>query len=147
MSKFIWIIMVALAGALLPIQAGLNTKMGKAIESPVWASLISFAVGTVAMLTYAGVSKQGFNFSELRHVPAYTWLAGILGAFYVTTIVLAFPRLGPALTFGLVVAGQLFISLVLDHFNILVHAQHSINIFRIIGMLLIIAGVILIRSF
>ncbi len=139
--------MVALAGALLPIQAGLNTKMGKAIESPVWASLISFAVGTVAMLAYAGVSKQGFNFAELRNVPAYTWLAGILGAFYVTTIVLAFPRLGPALTFGLVVAGQLLISLVLDHFNILVQAQHSINIFRIIGMLLIIAGVIIIRSF
>ncbi|MEA5402925.1 DMT family transporter [Arcicella sp. DC2W] len=147
MTKFIWIFLVVLAGSLLPIQAGLNTKMGKAIESPVWASLISFAVGTIVMLIYAGVTKQGFSVSELRNVPAHTWLAGVLGAFYVTTIVLAFPRLGPALTFGLVVAGQLFISLLLDHFNILVQAQHSINIFRVIGMLLIIAGVVIIRSF
>lgn len=147
MTKVLWIFLVVLAGALLPIQAGLNTKMGKAIESPIWASLISFAVGTLAMLSYAGVTKQGFNLAELRNIPAHTWIAGVLGAFYVTTIVLAFPRLGPALTFGLVVAGQLLISLLLDHFNILVQVQHSINIFRVIGVLLIIAGVVIIRTF
>lgn len=147
MDKVIWIVIVAIAGALLPIQAGLNTRMGKEITSPVWASLISFVVGAIALLIYVIVTKNSFQLSGLKTVPAYTWAAGALGAFYVTVVVLAFPKLGPALTFGLIVAGQLLISLFLDHFNILVHQQHSINIYRIIGMLLIVGGVVLIRKF
>jgi transporter family-2 protein len=147
MDKIIWILMVAIAGALLPVQAGLNAKMGKEIASPVWASLISFVVGAIALMIYVAATKNSFQLSGFKTVPAYTWVAGALGAFYVTVVVLAFPRLGPALTFGLIVAGQLLISLFLDHFNILVHQQHSINIYRIIGMLLIVGGVVLIRKF
>ncbi|HMN88373.1 MAG TPA: DMT family transporter [Saprospiraceae bacterium] len=147
MDKIIWIILVAIAGSLLPVQAGLNTKMGKEIASPVWASLISFVVGAIALLIYVAITKNAFQVSGFKTVPAYTWVAGALGAFYVTVVVLAFPKLGPALTFGLIVAGQLLISLFLDHFNILVHQQHSINIYRIIGMLLIVGGVVLIRKF
>jgi transporter family-2 protein len=71
----------------------------------------------------------------------------LLGAFYVTAIVLAFPRIGPALTFGLVIAGQMAISILLDHFNILVAQQHSINLWRGLGVALIITGVMLIRRF
>lgn len=147
MDKVIWIIMVVLAGALLPIQAGLNTKMGREITSPVWASLISFAVGAIALLVYVLITKSSFQLSGFKTVPTYVWLAGVFGAFYVTVVVLAFPKLGPALTFGLIVAGQLSISLFLDHYNILVHQQHSINVYRIIGMLLIVGGVVLIRKF
>jgi transporter family-2 protein len=71
----------------------------------------------------------------------------LLGAFYVTAIVLAFPRIGPALTFGLVIAGQMAISVLLDHFNILVAQQHPINLWRGLGVALIITGVMLIRRF
>jgi transporter family-2 protein len=74
-------------------------------------------------------------------------LGGLLGAFYVTIIVLAFPRLGPALTFGLVVAGQMIMSLLLDHFNILVAQAQPINWWKLFGVALIISGVIVIRKF
>lgn len=85
--------------------------------------------------------------SGISSVPLSYWIAGALGAFYVTVIVLAFPKIGAALTFGLIVAGQLTIAIVLDHFKILVQQQHGINIYRIIGLLLIVSGVILIRKF
>lgn len=147
MDKVIWIVLVVLAGALLPVQAGLNAKMGKAVASPFWASLISFVVGAIGLLIYVLITKNTLQLAGIKTVPAYTWLAGILGAFYVTVLVLAFPKLGPALAFGLVVAGQLLISLFLDHFNILVQQQHSINFYRLLGMLLIVAGVVLIRRF
>lgn len=139
--------MVFIAGALLPIQAGFNTRIGKEIQSPVWASLISFAVGFAAMLVYVFLTRQKMEISGIATVPTTYWIAGALGAFYVTVIVLAFPKIGAALTFGLIVAGQFAISLLLDHFNILVQQQHSINIYRLIGFLLIVSGVILIRKF
>ena len=147
MTKIVWILLVFLAGALLPIQAGLNTRIGKEIQSPVWASLISFGVGLLAMLSYVLLTKQKMNTTGISAVPMIYWIAGALGAFYVTVIVLAFPRIGAALTFGLIVAGQLTISLLLDHFKILVQQQHGINIYRIIGLLLIVSGVIVIQKF
>lgn len=147
MTKTIWIVLVLVAGALLPIQAGLNTRMGKEIQSPVWASLISFAVGLAAMAAYIMLTKQKLNTAGFSTAPMIYWIAGALGAFYVTVIVLAFPKLGAALTFGLIIAGQLTISILLDHYKILVQEQHGINIYRVIGLLLIVSGVIIIRKF
>src|SRR4051812_29204299 len=128
--KALWIIIALVSGAFLPIQAGLNTKMAKALENPVYASMISFVVGALSIIIYIALTKQPVSWQGIRTVPAYVWLAGVLGAFYVTAIILAFPRIGPALTFGLVVAGQMLIALFLDHFNILVAQQHNINIWR-----------------
>lgn len=147
MEKIFWIVLVFAAGAMLPVQAGLNNLMGKALASPSWAVLISFFVGTLAMLIYVAITKQGLAWQNFKDVPKVTWVAGVLGAIYVTSVVLAFPKLGAALTFGLIVAGQLTISLLLDHFKILVPMAHSINLYRLLGIVLIIAGVVLIRKF
>jgi len=145
--KFLWIVMAFVAGTFLPMQAGLNSRLGKSIESPVYASMISFITGAFAVLIYILITKQHISWAGLKTAPAYTWIAGALGAFYVTTVILAFPRIGPALTFGLVVLGQMVIAVLLDHFNIIVANQHSINIWRILGVILIVGGVIIIRKF
>ena len=87
------------------------------------------------------------TWAGIKTVPAYAWMGGVLGAFYVTAIILAFPKIGPALTFGLVVAGQMVMAMLLDHFNVLVAQQHDINIWRVLGVLLIVMGVIIIRKF
>jgi len=142
-----WIALAFLSGAFLPIQAGLNTKLGKAAESPVYASMLSFAVGTLGLITYILITKQSMSWAGVREAPAHVWLGGLLGAFYVTIIILAFPKLGPGLTFGLVVAGQMIISILLEHFNILVAQQNSMSFMKLLGVLLVVAGVIIIRKF
>lgn len=142
-----WIALAFLSGAFLPIQAGLNTKLGKAAESPVYASMLSFAVGTLGLITYILITKQSMSWAGVREAPAHVWLGGLLGAFYVTVIILAFPKLGPGLTFGLVVAGQMIISILLEHFNILVAQQNSMSFMKLLGVLLVVAGVIIIRKF
>ena len=48
---------------------------------------------------------------------------------------------------GLVVAGQLVASLVLDHFGWLGFPQHTLSVPRAIGALLILAGVLLVRRY
>jgi len=135
------------AGAFLPIQAGLNAKLGKSGESPIHASLISFIVGAIALALYILLTKQTVSWAGIKSAPVYAWIGGLLGAFYVTVIILSFPRLGPGLTFGLVVAGQMIISALLEHFNILVAQPNPLNIFRVAGILLIITGVIIIRKY
>lgn len=146
MNKLIWISLTFLAGTLLPLQAGLNAKLGKAGGSPIHASMISFVIGALSLVAYVLLTKQTVSWSGIRTAPAYAWLGGAMGAFYVTTIILAFPRLGPGLTFGMVVAGQMVFSIVLEHFDILVSEKNSINLMRLIGVVLIIIGVVIIRK-
>lgn len=145
--KITWIIIAFVSGAFLPIQAGLNNRMGKAIDSPVHASLISFIVGALAVLLYSIITKQHVAWVGLRNAPVYVFMAGILGAFYVTSIILAFPQIGPAMTFGIIVAGQMIMSVLLDHFNILVAQQHAVNVWKLLGVVLIVTGVVIIRKF
>lgn len=147
MKNLTWIILTLVAGALLPIQAGLNSRLGKVTGNAVYASFISFVVGAVALLVYIAVTRQPVSWTGFRSSGAMDWTGGILGAFYVTVTILAFPRIGPALTFGLVVAGQMVVSVLLDHTNVLVSQPHSFNVYRLIGIILVISGVVLIRKY
>ena len=147
MNKLLWPLLVFIAGAFLPIQGGLNHKLGKAIESPAYASMISFFTGPLALVVYIVATRQTVFVGGFKTAPSYVWFAGALGAFYVTVVILAFPKIGPALTFALVVAGQMSIALILEHYKILVAEQHPITIMRLLGAGLILLGVIVIRKF
>ena len=146
--KSILILLAVVSGAVLPIQAALNGKMGKAVGDPIYAALISFVVGSIGLLAYVIVSKtQLSSITEATSVNWTVWLAGILGAFYVACVMILAPKLGVALTFGLVVTGQLGISLILDHFGLIGIPVREINWQKILGMAFIIAGVAIIRKF
>lgn len=147
MDKLIWIILALLSGAVLPLQAGLNARLGTAVQNPVYASAISFIVGILGLILYIAFTRQPASMAGLREAPAYLWLGGLLGAFYVTALVLIFPKLGPGLTFGLVVAGQMTVSVVLDHFGILVRQPTPISLMKLLGVALVVGGVIIIRKY
>src|SRR5215813_2029546 len=136
MTKLIWIILAFISGAILPLQAALNTKLGKTVGSPLHASLISFLIGSAGLALYILLTRQTASLTALKSAPWYVWIGGLLGAVYVTATILLFPRLGPGLTFGLVVAGQMTLAAFLEHFNILVAQPHPISFIRMLGILL-----------
>ncbi len=136
------------AGMLAPLQAGMNAKIGKTLNDPFYAALISFAVGTAGLLIYALAGKV--DFSAIRTAAGVhwsLWLAGFLGAIYVTATIVITPRLGTALTFSLVVAGQLVMAVIMDHYGMLGVPVQPINWPRLAGVALITAGALLIRRF
>ena len=147
MDKIFWIVMVVIAGAFLPMQGSMNSKLAKAGENPVYASMISFTIGVLALVAYILLTSQNVSWKGLKDAPSYSWLGGVLGAFYVTVIVFAFPKIGPGLTFGLVVAGQLITSMVMEHFQVMGTPHQPISLGRIVGVLLIIIGVVAVKKF
>jgi transporter family-2 protein len=147
MGRIIWIVVAFLAGAFIPMQGGVNALLGKEARSPMHASLFSFAIGTVLLLLYVVLTRQTVSWEGVKSAPWYAWLGGFLGAYCLTAILLAFPKLGPGLTFGLLVAGQMIISVVLEHFNILVAQPHPISFLRVLGIVLLVGGVMMIRVF
>ena len=146
--KFAWLIIVFISGALLPFQAGLNARLGKSIASPIYASMFSFIVGAISVAIYLQFTKETITWSGVKSASIFSVLGGgITGAIFITATMLALPRIGMALTFGLVVAGQVVVAVLLDHFKILVTEQHPFNLWRLLGITLIMLGVIIVRKF
>ncbi len=147
-SVIIFLTIAIISGAVLPVQASLNAKLGRAIGDPVYAALISFTVGSMALLLYAIMAKVDLTqITNAGSVHWSVWTAGLMGAFYVASVIILVPKIGAALTFGLIVTGQLGLSLLLDHFGLLGLPVHAINWQRILGIMCIIGGVLLIRNF
>ncbi|MCU0431990.1 MAG: DMT family transporter [Bacteroidia bacterium] len=148
MQNLFLLIIAVLAGAVLPLQAGLNSKMGQIVQSPVISSFISFVTGAAALLVYMLMARVPLaNLANARTAPVFFWVAGLLGAFYVTSVIMLVPRLGTALTFGLIIGGQMLVSLAFDHFGLLGAPVQPLSFMRVLGVVLLVAGVVLIRKF
>ena len=132
-------------GAGLVVQVGMNSTLRSLLGSPIVAALISFLVGSLALAVYAGLARTPLPLrAQLGAVPAWAWLGGVLGAFYVASSVIVGPRLGAATLPALVVLGQLGTSLVVDHYGWLGFPQHPLNFVRVLGAVLLFGGVLLI---
>ena len=146
--RYVLMLSTLLIGALLPVQAILNTKLGKQTGGPMISSMLSFLVGLIGLFIINVVTNYtAFSNMKLLSVsPWYYWIGGLLGAIYVSCIIFVNQQQGVALTFALAVAGQIFISLIIDHFGLLGSFVRPVSIPKIIGALLIIAGLFLIKK-
>lgn len=141
-----YILLVLLGGATLPIQAGVNARLAEWLGSPLRASFVSFAVGALALLLAVLVAARGIQTGDGR-VPWWAWTGGVLGAFYVLGAVVSAPRLGAAAFVAVLLAGQTVASLLADQFGWVGYEQRDITPGRVVGVVLLSAGVLLVRVF
>ncbi len=139
-------IAVALAGgALAALQAPTNAMLGRAVNSPINAALVSFAVGTLALAAVALALGVRPNIAAVRALPAYAWAGGLYGAFFVTAAVFAAPRIGLAYFVALLIAGQMGMALLLDQLGAFGLDRRPLDVSRFAGAAAILVGVLLIR--
>lgn len=147
MRNIIFLLIALISGAVLPMQALFNVEVGKSMKEPVFAAFVSFLVGTLGLLIYLLVIRFNFsNLSPLKNLNWYVWVAGLLGAFYVVAVILSTEKLGTALTFGLVVTGQMTLSIILDHYGLFGSPVNKITWHKVLGVAFLISGVVLIRK-
>lgn len=146
MQKTLLIVLTLVMGAILPIQAALNGKLMRTFGHPVIGATISFLTGTIALLIYAFSIRAGVQLSLARETQWYHWVGGLIGAVYVTGIIVLIPRLGAGLAFALIVSGQLMMSVLMDHYGWLGIPVNPISWTKILGFVLLVAGVLLIRG-
>jgi transporter family-2 protein len=144
------VVLVAILGALISgacaaMQTPTNAMLAKAVNSPVNAALISFAVGTAALFVVAlalGVKPSG---TAMRGLPTYAWTGGLYGAFFVTAAAFAAPRIGLAFFIALLIAGQMGAALLLDYFGAFGLERQPLSLTRVAGVAAVLLGVVLIR--
>lgn len=136
---------VVFGGAATALQAPTNAKMMGAVGSPVNAAFVSFAVGTAALGILAVILQTKPDLAASRALPWYAWVGGLYGAIFVVSAAWGVPRLGVATTIILMVAGQLLLSVALDHFGAMGMPKQPISWGRVAGVGLVLAGVLLVR--
>src|SRR3954469_12884068 len=85
LMRYFLMFLTLLTGALLPIQAILNTRLGRQTGGPLIGSLLSFIVGLICLLVLNLVTNASavVNLKPAAVMPWYIWLGGFLGAIFV----------------------------------------------------------------
>ncbi|HEX4613137.1 MAG TPA: DMT family transporter [Urbifossiella sp.] len=141
-----YVLLAAGAGACIALQASANGKFRQNIDSPLFAAFFSIC-GTIltacaAMLLFRPSVPSA---DALRQTPWWNWIGGPLGALIVLAGATLVSELGAALFIASVVAGQLLCSLMLDHFALLGLPEQPLTPGRVIGAVLVVAGVVCVK--
>lgn len=140
--QLIFIFLVIAGGMGLSVEAGLLGPLGQQVGD-LWATFSIFGVGAaltfLLMLFFSPRNSPSF-FAQ----PGWQLLGGILGPGYVVILTLATPVIGIAMTMIGILAGQVFKSLVIDHFGLLGTPHRRIDGKRIIALVFIIIALALV---
>jgi transporter family-2 protein len=144
MSRSLAVLVGIGAGCLVGMQAPINSRLGKTVGS-LQAASFSFLVGTAVLLAIAAFVRGGLgNLGQVGHAPWWALVGGLLGAVYVTVALIAVRTLGASGLTAVVIAGQLAISVTIDRFGLLGVARQPVGLQRVLGLVLLIAGVVLV---
>jgi transporter family-2 protein len=132
------------AGRPVGHQAPHKTRRGKSVGS-MQAATFSFLLGTLVLLVIAALVRGGLGgLAHATRAPWWALVGGLLGAVYVSVALVAVRTLGASGLTAVVITGQLVISVVIDRFGLLGVARQAVGVQRIAGLLLLVAGVVLV---
>lgn len=145
----VFIVLTLLVGGLSALQVGVNGLLGQVVGHPLRAAFVNFSVGATALgmsllglnILLGGAALPPWSFSA----PWYYWLGGLFGSVFVLSTIVIAPQIGASTFAVAIIAGQLTVAALLDHFGVLGFAQHPLTLGRVLGIVLLFTGVWLIQ--
>lgn len=131
-------------GIAMTFQTAINTQLREYLHSPLQAALLSFLVGTLLLAILVIVqAEQRPSLSSLAVIPWYLWLGGCLGVYAISMSIYTAPKLGFLTLSGLIIFGQIAMSMIVDQFGLLGTDKTPVNWQRLLGGVVIFIGVLL----
>ncbi len=143
MDRGLAVVLTALAGGLIALQAPINAGLGRSTGG-LPAALVSFSVGTLALAAIVVLSGRAGGLGSTFDVSWYYLLGGLLGAIYVTNALIAVSTIGAGGVAAATVAGQLTASVAIDRLGLFGLDQVPLSPERAIGVVLLMAGTVLV---
>ena len=146
--SFIPYLLVFLTGLMNAIHSGTNAQLNHSLGRPWWAGVFVCVISAAMLLLGVGATRESFpSLHSLAATPWWAWLGTAIAAIPVISTLFFAGRLGGAAFNGLVVTGTILFSILLDHYGLLGFSTHPINLQRIAGAVLMLAGLVLICLF
>ena len=143
-ERWLALVVMIMAGGLVALQAPINSALGRTVGS-FQAAAWSFTVGLMALLCLAALTGGFASAARARELDWYYLVGGgLIGATYVTSVLVMVRTLGAGGVTAATITGQLTMSVLIDHFGVLGLTRQPITLSRLIGVLLLAAGTFLI---
>lgn len=144
--NWIFLVLAFLIGISNALQSGVNAQLRESLNNPILAGITSFSFGLVILLIVFACFNQDPvpKIQDLRDIPLTRFLGGVLGAFYVITVIFIVRKIGSSNMMCLIIAGQMATVMTIDHFGLQGFAIHQITWPRLAGAVLVVSGVVLI---
>lgn len=147
MTQWSLILAAFVTGTVVPLQLVFNGQLGGVTRNAFTASIIVFLTGAVVLAAIIAATRPSLpSMTELVEAPRTVWLGGLLATGYIVAIVIITPQLGVGLTTSLILVGQLCMALALDNFGVFGNPQHTFGVGRAIGLALMVAGIVAIKT-
>src|SRR5260221_4888627 len=143
MDKGLAVLLTAVAGGLVAVQAPVNAGLGRSAGS-LRAALVSFGLGTLALAAIVVLSGKAGGLDSTFDVSWYYLLGGLLGAVYVTNALIAVSAIGAGGVAAATITGQLTASVAIDRLGLFGLDQVSLSPERVIRVALLLAGTVLV---
>jgi bacterial/archaeal transporter family-2 protein len=143
MDRGVAVLLTALVGGVLALQAPINAGLGRA-TGQLPAALVSFIVGTLVLAVVVALAGDAGGLSSTFDVRWYYLIGGALGAAYVTMALIAVRSIGAGGVAAATITGQLATAVVIDRLGILGLERTPITAGRVAGIVLMLAGTYLI---
>ncbi|MGG4774379.1 DMT family transporter [Alcaligenaceae bacterium 429] len=137
-----------IAGAVVPFQSGSNALLGRMLGHPLWATVTSLCVSLLAVIPLLLLFRAPFpKIEQALQAPFWVWTGGLSGVIFITAALLITPRLGATGFMISAIAGQILIAMLIDHFGLMGLPIKEVNLGRVIGVVMIFAGVMVVQRF
>lgn len=145
--QLLLILVAVCVGIMIAVQPALNTQLARSAGHPFFGALTNFTVGWLAIMTIGLliIRPPLPTRAMLASAPWWAWCGGLLGASFVTLAILLLPRLGAVLMIGSILVGQLIAAAFIDRFGLLGVKQQQLTPTRIVGLLVLVAGLVLVQ--
>jgi bacterial/archaeal transporter family-2 protein len=143
MDRGLAIVLTAVAGGLIALQAPINAELGRATGNFA-AALVSFTIGTVALTAIVVLSGKAGGLASTFDVSWYYLVGGLLGAIYVTNALIAVSAIGAGGVAALTVAAQLTASVTIDRLGLFGLDEVPLTPERLLGVVLLLVGTVLV---
>jgi len=143
-EKWLPVLATVVAGGLVAMQAPINSMLGKSVGTFAAAS-VSFAIGLAVLVVITLLAGGGFGeVSRAGDLRWYYLTGGLLGAAYVTTVLLSVRELGAGGVTAATIAGQLTMSVIIDRAGLLGLPERGLTAQRLVGIAFLASGVFLV---
>jgi len=140
------LLLAVIAGAVVPFQSAINANLGRGLGHPLWATLASLLVSILVLLPIMLAMRVPLpSVAFINKAPLWMWAGGAFGVCFISLALVLLPKLGASGFMALALAGQVVASLVLDHFGWFGLVQRQVSLPRVLGVVMLIAGVVLIQ--
>ena len=145
-TTLVYLFCAALTGCCIALQATVNGRFRQNLDNPTFAVFFSIC-GTIlcALIALVLIRPPVPTMEQIRTTQWWNWIGGPLGALIVLAGATLVRDLGAAAFIALVVGGQLLCSLILDHYGLMGLIQKEVTLGRVIGAVLVVAGVVCIK--